>query len=207
MGKDTVAKFLQESRNFVAVAFADKIKEEYGVSIEDFEAAKISGEITKMRAELWKFSAEKKKEDPLYFIRKVMEDVVNSDKSVVITDIRTPDELRSFYEYGESDSIRRVYYIVDQANQEGSISDEGFIKESKLHRRDIIPFLDTPNMEHIINNSRMGVYKFSRTLEKFFFTEDIMDLSGPSDKPDPEDYIMWRRTYTHYIEQFNVMER
>src|SRR5690242_14178452 len=99
-GKDTVANYLQETRNFGAMAFADKIKEEFGISKEDFEAAKIAGNIEDLRKKLWDFSAVKKKIDPLYFIKKVMDEANSYQKSTVITDIRTLDELEAFFNYG-----------------------------------------------------------------------------------------------------------
>ena len=80
-GKDTVAKYLQESRNFVSLAFADKIKEEYGLNKADFESAKISGHIDELRKDLWDFSDSKKKDDPLYFISQVLDDANSCKES------------------------------------------------------------------------------------------------------------------------------
>jgi len=56
-GKDSVANFLIETRGFKQIAFADQIKEEFGISKEDFEAAKIAGNIEELRSTDFAFSS------------------------------------------------------------------------------------------------------------------------------------------------------
>ena len=216
-GKDTVARYLQESRNFASMAFADKIKEEYGVSKEDFETAKITGEIDRLRKELWNFSAEKKKNDPKYFIRLVMEEAAKIERSIVVTDIRTEDEFNALFEYLPANIIKRVYVVRESAETWEKIN-EGYpgeykIKDSKISK-DFFCRQITKQRIRRIDNDRNGLYKFYLYLSNFFFKEDIMDLVGPSGDlldPDPDKQIyynkMWREVVSDYISQFDIIER
>lgn len=217
-GKDTVAKYLQESRNFASMAFADKIKEEYGISKEDFETAKITGEIDRLREELWNFSANKKKEDPEYFIRLVMEETAKIERSIVITDIRTEDEFNALFKYLPANIIKRVYMIGDSADAWESIDGDFCnykIKDSKISKEFYCNQWIVKQRIRCIDNKRNGLYKFYLYLNNFFFKEDIMDLVGPcSDDlldPDPDKQIyhkkMWREIVSDYISQFDIIER
>ena len=217
-GKDTVARYLQESRNFASMAFADKIKEEYGVSKEDFETSKITGEIDRLRKELWDFSAEKKKDDPEYFIRLVMEETAKIERSVVITDIRTEDEFNALFEYLPADITKRVYIVRESVETWEKINKgcpgEYKIKDSKISK-DFFCRQITKQRIRRIDNDRNGLYKFYLYLSNFFFKEDIMDLVGPCSgdllDPDPDKQIyykkMWRETVSDYISQFDIIER
>lgn len=201
-GKDSVAKYLQESRNFVAMAFADKIKEEYGLNKGDFEAAKISGDIDKLRQDLWNFSASKKKNDPLYFIRQVLEEASRCTNQVVITDIRTPEELNAFFSYGEHK--KRAYIVYRDILNEDFGKKDNILFGSKIDLNTINNYKKLDLMIGI-RNSYDSLYHFMRYLDSFFFKEDVMDLSGPTDKPI--DTKWWRTMASNYISQFNISER
>ena len=178
-GKDVIAKFLQESRNFEAFAFADKVKEEFGISKEDFEAAKISGDIEELRRKLWEFSEEKRAENPLYFVNKVLDDVAQAQNSVVITDVRTPTEYNQAL-YGKHDicnnfSIREAFWVI-KGNIENQFIKEQ-LKDSHLSRK----FLEQPNGKiYKIHNKYNALHKFIGDLEAFFLTEDIIQLNKKS---------------------------
>jgi len=215
-GKDTVARYLQESRNFASVAFADKIKEEFGITNEDFEAAKITGEIGRLRKELWDFSARKKKDDPEYFIRLVMEEAAETKRSIVVTDIRTEDEFNALFKYLPADIVKRVYIVGESAATWEPYPNNKFdykIKDSKISRDFYCIQKNSKQKIRCIVNNRDGLYKFYSYLSNFFFKEDIMDLVGPSsdtsDDYDKQIYYneMWRKIISSYISQFDIIER
>lgn len=211
-GKDTVAKYLQESRNFVAFAFADKIKEEYGISKEDFEAAKITGDIERLRQELWDFSAKKKLEDPQYFIRLVMEEATNTKESVVITDIRTEDEFYALFQYSPAGILTRVYNVNYDMEK---YKDDYRLTGTKISRNFYCNQKIALGRIRQIDNKEPGLFNFYRKLEEFFFKEDIMDLCGPSDTDVPKqtsdnqtfNIEGWRSTVSAYISQFDIREK
>lgn len=193
-GKDSVAKFLEETREFKAVAFADRIKEEFGITKEDFEAAKIAGNIEELRDRLWEFSAQKKKVDPLYFINLVVNDTLASEHSTVITDIRTQEELEAVQ------SIGRVYWVSHVAR--GDEDESGMLCGSKLNFNNLMNQLHKESTIRLINNDDRGLFRFYKRLDKFFFMEDIMDLSdSPSDKYHKQEK---RGAMMSYMEQFEV---
>lgn len=205
-GKDTVANFLQESRNFVPMAFADKIKEECGISLKDFEAAKIGREADDARKTLWEFSARKRKNDPEYFIRLVMDSVSKSEQSVVITDIRTEDEFYAVSNY-KCDTASKIY-MIDNYTMPG-FKHEVLI-ESKLSHRFIVDRMDDGKITPIFND-KIGLYRFYKKLEHFFFKEDIMDLIGPEGSSDNDEHkqtiTALRTMVSDYIAQFEVREK
>jgi hypothetical protein len=213
-GKDEVAKYLQESRNFASMAFADKIKEEFGISKEDFETAKITGEINRLRQELWDFSAQKKKDDPEYFIRLVMEEAAEIEQSIVITDIRTEDEFNALFRHSPLGVTNRVYMVersIDTWEPVDKEYSDYTIKGSKISASFYCNQADKQKIK-IIDNKEDGLYKFHQYLQGFFFKEDIMDLVGSSDllDPDPKQIYnnkMWRSVVSDYISQFDIIER
>lgn len=208
-GKDTVARYLVESRNFVKKAFADKIKEEFGVSNEDFEMAKISGKIDNLRKELWEFSEIKKKDDPEYFIRLVIDEVVNTDNSVVITDVRTEDEFNAIFNYIPNNIIKRAYMLKNSVFSWEAAENKRRIKESKISEEFYLEQCAAGRIRQIQNNIR-GLYRYYRYLENLFFKEDIMDLIGPNDNlTDPNKYIKNQRMniIDRYISQFDIIEK
>lgn len=169
-GKNEVANFLTETRGFIQLAFADQIKEEFGISKEDFEAAKIAGNIQELRDELWTFSAEKKKDDPMYFINKVINKAESSTKSVIITDIRTEPEFYAIMNSFTDKYIRRVYWVKRKGNIE---VENGRLRDSKLDVHYIDKFRH--GVKHIANDTN-GLYSFFRHLDDFFLKEDICDI-------------------------------
>lgn len=195
-GKDTVAKYLQESRDFVPMAFADKIKEEFGISKEDFEAAKIAGNIDELRNKLWEFSATKKAIDPMYFIKKTMDAVVSTEKSVIITDIRTQEEIASFYTYGNTNCSRRIYSIF---HPDFSKNIEGCLAGTQIPS-DFLDELEYNGTIRVIFNTTEKLYGFLYELENFFFKEDIIDLALAGDD------LTLRSLVSDYVSQFNVRE-
>lgn len=197
-GKDSVANFLIETRGFTRMAFADQIKKEFGISNADFEAAKIAGNIEELRKRLWAFSAEKKKNDPLYFIKKVIDKARNHDGNVIITDIRTEEELAAFFdmELGPHLHLKRVYWVRGVFGQE--VDKEDRLNGSKLLRSKVINCQATYNTGYdlrCIYNDQSGLYKFYQHLDKFFFTEDIEDIWN-----DPVLNGNMRR----YLDQFEI---
>jgi hypothetical protein len=200
VGKDTVADYLQQTRNFVAFAFADKIKEEYGISKEDFEAAKITGNIDDLRAELWTFSAKMKEKDPNYFVDKVMTDAMECEGSAVITDVRTPEELKAFFNYGDETLTRRIYWVRKHIPWE---FEDDTLHESKLSREMINTNVKEGKIQ-IIENVAKTVYYFYRDLDSFFFEEDIVDLSDT--EPDSTDRQKQRSIISNYVSQFEFRE-
>lgn len=194
VGKDSVAQFLQESRGFKPMAFADRIKEEFGVTNEDFEAAKIAGNIEELRDKLWDFSAEKKRINPRYFIDLVTESIKETSDSVVVTDIRTQDELEAVTEVGG-----RIYWVRKGLESKG----DGLLLGSKLFLSFLHDEAEKGNIR-VIYNEVIGLYRFFQYLENYFFQEDTMDLSdSPYDKQTDEK----RRTMLSYLGQFEVRSR
>lgn len=171
-GKNTVADFLQQTRGFVPMAFADKIKEEYGISKEKFEAAKMTGNIDNLRTELWNFSAKMKESNPNHFIDKVMQDAINIRESVVIADIRTVEEFDAFFSYGNQNILRKVYWIRKGIPWE---FEEELLRDSKLSR-DLINNGVKNEKISTINNSVRSVYYFYRVLDNIFFRDDTYDI-------------------------------
>ncbi len=97
-GKDNVvAKRLVEKYNFKRLAFADKIKDYYykhiGITDEIFKECRGTPEEDKIRDGLWKYSDEMREtRGNKYFITPVIQEAYKNDK-IVITDIRTQEEL------------------------------------------------------------------------------------------------------------------
>lgn len=198
-GKNEVARFLEETRGFEQIAFADQIKEEFGISKEDFEAAKIAGNIKELRDKLWAFSAEKKKDDPLYFVRKVIQKALNSENSVVITDIRTPEELASFL-HMESDVMRRIYWTRVEDEEFEEFDENNCLTDSKLPQS-VLANCGSPSSEYDfewILNEMKGLYSFYRSLDNLFFLNDLQDIWG---------HKTLRGNSILYVNQFEVRQK
>jgi len=179
VGKGSVANFLTETRGFKQIAFADQIKEEFGISKADFEAAKIAGNIEELRSKLWEFSAAKKKDDPLYFIKKVIDKAQNYDGNVIITDIRTEQELIGFYNIkcASLTKLKRVYWVRGDPKQEIDKNDK--INGSKLLSSTIAHYINISKCDlRPIYNNNDGLYAFYQQLDKFFFIEDVEDIQN-----------------------------
>lgn len=201
-GKNSIADFLSETRGFMQIAFADQVKEEFGISNADFESAKIAGNIEKLREQLWAFSAEKKKEDSQYFISKVIEKASNSDQSVIITDIRTKEELTAFLHMELNYfKFKRIYWV--RSNEEGEFDKNRCLAGSKLSEKTIINYMYSELPEYdircIFNKKKTGLYEFYQQLDGFFFLEDIKDIIKIE--------RFYRTGLSSYINQFEIKQR
>lgn len=204
-GKDTVAYFLQETRDFAPMAFADRIKEEFGLDKAAFEAAKIAGNIEELRQKLWDFSAQKRATDPEYFIRLVMEAAVITQQSVVITDIRTEDEFNALFKYSPANTVTRVYAVLPTTSD---AFENGLMIGSKLNKDWCFRMFEDGKINRIWNESN-GLYAFHKELDKYFFTEDIMDLLDSQDDYHSSNLStkIWKSMVSKYISHFDVRQR
>lgn len=94
-GKDTFADFLIKFKGFKKLAFADQIKKEYFL-VSNFteEHFKGTSQEQMIRDDLWAYSDKMRKDyGDLHFINPVIKEMVECSENVVITDIRTVNEL------------------------------------------------------------------------------------------------------------------
>lgn len=173
-GKDSVSRFLEDNYQFKSIAFADFIKIEFGISKEAFEEAKNTPQIDELRTELWKFSATKKAEDPWYFIKKAMEFAHNNVESIVVNDIRTPDELHAVFTYIPNKVPFRRVYLVERAGIP-TFDDNDMLIESKLSHGIIEEYAKyhTYNDESAVKNiyNTGNIENFNNYLHNFFDSE------------------------------------
>jgi hypothetical protein len=132
-GKDALAEFFVSKKEFKRFAFADQIKEEFyahsGFNEEEFKNARGTPLEEQIRKGLWAYSAEKTKEDKLYFISPVMKEIRKTAGSIVITDVRTPRELWAI-ELGEFQPVLILRnYKEELKGDETYIKLEEFCKE------------------------------------------------------------------------------
>lgn len=213
-GKNTVARFLKESRNFDSFAFADQIKEEFGISVDDFEATKHTNNIESLRNSLWDFSAEqKKKRGSRCFIDPILKKAHKSEKSVVITDIRTEEEFNAFFEYFGDRNNTRVYTVGETYGNwwdkfpSNSVEYTYILKGSQISKDFYYKQLAKDKIR-LISNDKDGMLKFYKRLEEFFIKEDIMDLVGPSEpEPDKHKNDKQRSIILSYLDQFKMVEK
>jgi len=104
-GKDMVADWLTEHRNFKRFAIADRIKTAYfafiGYSADKFEKDKGTLRGQEIRAGLWEYSdCIKAHYGERVFIDHLLEKVEKCDKNVVVTDVRTPQEVLAMTSFG-----------------------------------------------------------------------------------------------------------
>lgn len=97
-GKDVLADFLVKHRGFKHFAFADKVKEGYyadsGFSEEQFKGARGTALEQTIRKGLWDFSDRMRSQyGDLHFIIPVIQEITACEQSVVVSDVRTLDEL------------------------------------------------------------------------------------------------------------------
>ena len=161
--------------------------------------AKVSGKIEQIRKDLWNFSAEKKKINSLYFVEKVIEQACVETRSVVITDVRTIDELDAVSNLNIEDVMTRVYMVV----RGKMFDDNGKIFGSEIDDKTIAAYEAKESLRYIMNDGKFGegggLYKFLRTLEKYFFIEDIADMF--------EANYTSRELIRLYVKQFDVIEK
>lgn len=106
-GKDTLADYLVEKRNFRRVGFADALKDEVSASTgipraefddEDLKETAADGQTMTRRQLLQEFGSWKRSLDPSYFTRQCRSTVrklLQKGISVVVSDARFPNELES----------------------------------------------------------------------------------------------------------------
>jgi dephospho-CoA kinase len=104
-GKDVLAEFLVKSKSFKHFAFADKVKKGYyaisGFSEEQFKTSRGTELEQTIRKGLWEFSDQmRRKYGDLYFITPVIQEMVACQQSVVVSDVRTADELEQMEALG-----------------------------------------------------------------------------------------------------------
>ena len=186
-GKDVVANYLKETRNFIVLAFADQVKEEFGISKEEFETLKGSKQIDSIRQQLWDFSERIRKDDPQHFINIVKNKALSSSQSVIITDIRTDDEMSAFRAW---DLGIRVYWVYNG----GDIDSHGFIAGSKLN----ISRLSEYEPIKKVHNDKGGLFSFYKQLDQLFFEEDMGDLLSEQVEKD---------VLCSYLDQFEIRAR
>jgi hypothetical protein len=129
-GKDVIADFLVENKGFRKYAFADRIKKEYyatsGYSEAQFKNSRGTELEQTIRNGLWRFSDEKRnKYGNLYFIMPIIQDIVNCQSPVVVSDVRTPDEF---------DQLNKIGSIMIHILIKNSISGE-YIPGTRLETR------------------------------------------------------------------------
>lgn len=130
-GKDIIAGYLEQT-GFKKLAFADQIKEEYykvsGFTESEFKTRNKDVE-ERIRKGLWAYSDKMRQEHgDLYFITPVIE-TAKSYKEVVISDIRTVDELKEF------SNIGNPIVIIRDFNHEGC---NGTIPETRIKFSDVV---------------------------------------------------------------------
>jgi len=201
-GKDTVAKYLQETRGFASYAFADKIKAEFGISKGDFEISKINGQAEQIRKDLWEFSDSKTSKDSLYFVRKILDDINNSNLSAIITDIRTPEEFNAFFYYDYDTTVnRRVFYISSSNSPLVDDFENSILKDSRLPIELISQSIQDGSIQYLLNNKN-SIFYFYQYLDSLFFKEDVIDLHDIK-----QNFNEWRSMATDYLNQFTIIQK
>lgn len=99
-GKDAIADFLIAQKGYKRLAFADKIKEEYykfsGFSEAQFKDVRGEAVEEHIREGLWAYSKDAKlKYGKNYFIDPIVDNIKISMEPIVITDVRTLDEIKA----------------------------------------------------------------------------------------------------------------
>lgn len=104
-GKDVFADFLVKFKGFKKFAFADQIKKEYFTTSdfneEYFKLVRGTSIEQSIRDNLWAYSDRMRKEyGNLHFITPVVKNIAEYAGNIVITDIRTIDELSEVKKIG-----------------------------------------------------------------------------------------------------------
>lgn len=132
-GKSLLGEFLVKNKGYRQFAFANQVKEEFfslsRFSESDFEWAKrYNGELEQeIRNSLWEYSDKRKKEcGDLYFILPVIKKIKEYDGNVVVTDIRTEEEL------DELKKIEMKFVVISRLSE-----DKDFIKGTRISHKKI----------------------------------------------------------------------
>ena len=164
-GKSLIGNFLLKKKGFKQFAFADQVKEEFfsisDYSEDDFEWAKrynncLEQEIRKF---LWEYSDDAKKErGKLHFISPVIDKIKDYDGNVIVTDIRTLEEMNALIDIGTK------LIVISRSDLE-----ENMIRGTR------IPYKDIMNLAKF-NNCFKNLKDLYKNFE-IFFEEEIMDDS------------------------------
>jgi len=165
-GKSLIGNFLLEKKGFKQFAFADQVKKDFfsisDYSEEDFEWAKrynnnLEQEI---RKSLWDYSDDMKKENgKFYFIRPVVDKIKDYNGDVIVTDIRTLDEMNALIDIGAK------LIVISRSDLE-----ENMIRGTRIPYRDIVKFAK-------FNNCFKNLKDLYKNFE-IFFREEIMDADS-----------------------------
>ena len=166
-GKSLIGNYLTNVKKFKQFAFADQIKKEYFLSSKysesDFEWAKRYNKDLEntIRDSLWEYSREKKIEKgDLYFIEPVIDNIQSCKENVIITDIRTKEELFELEKIGTK-----------------------FVVISRLNVGDVLLGTKIPHVliekYKMFNNWFDSVEELYGNFEKFF-KEEFMDAEEDS---------------------------
>lgn len=158
-GKDTVAEWLCERKGFQRFAFADKIKDEYfaslGLTDAEFEKLKGTDEEGRIRDGLWRYSDEMRAaHGTFHFIDKVLHDIRVCSRNVVVTDIRTREELTTV-----RIDLRGVIVLVTRGDD---LPASGRIEASRLDMEDL------PEDALRFENTYPGLEEARQGLEEFY---------------------------------------
>ena len=137
-GKDEIATFLIKNKDFSRLAFADKIKDMYfkesNITEDYFNSVKGLPEETLIRNSIWAYSdTMRKKFGKSYFIDPVVQDIISLNGNVVVSDVRTKDELDEMVKLG----FKMVIIVRDF---KPSILEPHFFPGSRLRFLDIMGF-------------------------------------------------------------------
>lgn len=168
-GKSLIGNFLTNSKNYKQFAFADQIKEEFfsqsKYSEKDFDWAKrYNSELENLiRDSLWEYSNNKKIEKgELYFISPIIEKIRSYNGNVVVTDIRTPEELF------ELESIGVKFIVISKLNCEDEVLVGTRIPHNLIEKY------------KVFKNWFNGLDELYRNFETFF-KEGLMDADTDDD--------------------------
>lgn len=135
-GKDTMADWLVKNRDFKRFAVADRIKTAYfafiGYSAEKFEQDKGALKGQEMRAGLWEYSdCIKAHYGERVFIDHMLEEAESCGSSVVVTDVRTAQEVSAMTSFNA--------FLILVTRGEAYESPDDLIAGSRLKIRQLPP--------------------------------------------------------------------
>jgi len=168
-GKDTVAEFFVRNKGFKKFAFADKIKEgfyeESGFSEKEFKEARGTDKELVIRNGLWEYSSKICKINGNdYFVKLVIEKVLEYNGLTVIADIRTDIELKYLFDINSQIILILRDYKEELRNK--------FLPGTKIMLRDVIEF-------PIFWNTYNNISEIQGALESFY-----KEIQGDTMDPD-----------------------